>query len=170
MAKAELLMPHLLKWEGRYVNDKDDLGGATNKGVTLNTFRRFYGQSKTIDDLKKITDQQWLYIFKKGYWDLCKADFIQNQSMANMIVDFCYNSGTHSIKILQKELEITSDGIFGPNTLRTLNQCCNEDLFDRYKKARLLFLERICIKRPANNKFLRGWRNRVNSYYFYNNA
>lgn len=32
MADYRKLKPFILKWEGGYVNDKDDLGGATNKG------------------------------------------------------------------------------------------------------------------------------------------
>ena len=168
MAKAELLMPLLLKWEGGYVNDPDDLGGATNKGVTLCTFRQFYGNDKTVDDLKRITDEQWLHIFKTGYWDMCKADLIHNQSMANLIVDFCYNSGNHAIKILQKLLGVSADGVVGSITITALNENCSRNFFYQYQSARLNFLEDICKSRPANRKFMNGWRNRVLSYKFEN--
>ena len=33
MAEVKKLVPFILKWEGGFVNDPDDLGGATNKGV-----------------------------------------------------------------------------------------------------------------------------------------
>ena len=166
MARAENLIPILLSWEGGFVDDPIDLGGATNKGVTLKTFKQFYGRDKTVFDLKNITNEQWLYIFKKGYWDVCKADLIESQSVANMVVDFYYNSGFHSIKTLQKVLNISVDGVVGVNTLRAINLCRAEELFDKYKKARLDFLEEICENRPLNNKFLRGWQNRVNSFSF----
>ena len=32
MANSKILEPFILKWEGGFVNDKDDLGGATNMG------------------------------------------------------------------------------------------------------------------------------------------
>ena len=33
MADVRKLAPFILKWEGGFVNDPDDLGGATNMGV-----------------------------------------------------------------------------------------------------------------------------------------
>ena len=38
MAKVELLAPYIRKWEGGFVNDPADSGGATNMGVTIGTF------------------------------------------------------------------------------------------------------------------------------------
>ena len=35
MADVNKLAPFILKWEGGFVNDPDDLGGATNMGVTI---------------------------------------------------------------------------------------------------------------------------------------
>ena len=39
MAKMQILAPWILEQEGGYVNDPDDRGGATNKGVTIATWR-----------------------------------------------------------------------------------------------------------------------------------
>ena len=52
MANSKILEPFILKWEGGFVNDKDDLGGATNMGVTLATYRSVFGSKKTVNDLK----------------------------------------------------------------------------------------------------------------------
>lgn len=41
MANVEKLAPLILKWEGGFVNDPDDLGGATNRGVTLATYMQY---------------------------------------------------------------------------------------------------------------------------------
>jgi PTS system mannitol-specific IIC component len=38
--------------------------------------------------------------------------------------------------------------------------------FDMIKIARFDFIEDICKKRPANNKFKRGWMNRINDLRF----
>ena len=40
MAKVNLLLPFILRWEGGFVNDPMDKGGATNKGVTIATWRK----------------------------------------------------------------------------------------------------------------------------------
>ena len=40
MAKVELLAPKILQWEGGFVNDPTDHGGATNMGVTIATWKQ----------------------------------------------------------------------------------------------------------------------------------
>jgi len=40
MANIQQLVPILLKWEGGYANNPADLGGATNEGVTLSTWKQ----------------------------------------------------------------------------------------------------------------------------------
>ena len=37
MANAKRLQPFILRWEGGFVNDPLDRGGATNKGITIGT-------------------------------------------------------------------------------------------------------------------------------------
>ena len=59
MAKVELLAPYIRKWEGGFVNDPADSGGATNMGVTIGTFevychRKGYPRP-TVERLKKLT-------------------------------------------------------------------------------------------------------------------
>ena len=39
MADVRKLAPFILKWEGGFVNDPDDLGGATNMGVTIGAWK-----------------------------------------------------------------------------------------------------------------------------------
>ena len=62
MANPNVLIPFVLRYEGGFVNDPADSGGPTNKGVTLNTFRSVYGRAKTINDLKRMTDNEWRHI------------------------------------------------------------------------------------------------------------
>lgn len=40
------------------------------------------------------------------------------------------------------------------------------ELFGRIKQARYDFIDRICEKRPTNNKFRNGWRNRIKDFKF----
>ena len=40
MADVMKLAPFILSFEGGFVNDPDDRGGATNKGVTIATWRK----------------------------------------------------------------------------------------------------------------------------------
>ncbi len=167
MARAELLKPFILKWEGGFVNDPLDRGGATNKGITLGTFRQFYGKDASVEQLKAITDEQWLAIFKAGYWNPWRADYIANQSIANIVVDWAWASGTRtSIKQVQRILNTTVDGVVGPETLMAINSANPRELFDRIRSARLTFVDAIVRRNPTQGRFLRGWKNRINNIKF----
>lgn len=167
MAKAELLKPFILRWEGGFVDDPLDRGGATNKGITIGTFRNFYGKDATVEQLKNITDEQWLHIFKSGYWDKWKADDIENQSIANIVVDWAWGSGAAtSIKQVQKILGVAVDGIVGDDTLTAINIAGQRSLFVKIHNRRIEFVENIVKRDPSQARFLKGWKNRINSLTF----
>lgn len=167
MARAERLIPFILKWEGGYVNDPHDRGGATNKGVTIATYRHFYGASATIDHLQKMSDAQWEKIFIVGYWRPFKADEIRNQSIANICVDWAWASGTTTaIRQVQKILGVTVDGVVGDITLGAINKRNPEELFNEIKEARIAFINTIVRNNPAQARFSRGWLNRINDIKF----
>ena len=167
MAKAEALKPFILRWEGGFVDDPLDRGGATNKGITIGTFRNFYGKDATVEQLKNITDEQWLHIFKSGYWDKWKADNIENQSIANIVVDWAWGSGAAtSIKQVQKILGVAVDGIVGDDTLTAINIAGQRSLFVKIHNRRIEFVENIVKRDPSQARFLKGWKNRINSLTF----
>lgn len=171
MADVRKLVPHILKWEGGYVNDPDDLGGATNKGVCFKTYKLYKKRRglsvPTIGDLIRMTDEEFTDILKTMYWDACKADFIESQSVANAIVDWAWHSGTvTAVKEIQKVLDVKVDGIIGNITLSAINSRSPFPLFGLIQQTRIAYIERICKARPANNKFRKGWYNRIKSLQF----
>lgn len=171
MADVNKLVPHILKWEGGYINDPDDLGGATNKGICFRTFKLYRTRKRlpvpTIEDLKNISDEEFVAILKEMYWDACRADRIESQSVANAIVDWAWNSGTTiAAKEIQKVLGVETDGIIGNITLAAINSHSPLPLFGKIRRARIAYIERICKSRSENNKFYRGWMNRINSLQF----
>lgn len=167
MADAMKLVPFILKWEGGFVDDPDDLGGATNRGVTIGTYATYCKKkgypAPTVERLKNLSEKDWAEILKTMYWDRWKADDIKSQSVANILVDWVWASGVNGIKIPQQVLGVTVDGIVGTKTLAALNARNPKELFEEIKEARVQFIEDICRKRPANNKFKKGWLNRINN-------
>ena len=120
-----------------------------------------------VDDLHLLTREDVVKrVLKPHYWDRWKADLVISQSVANILVDWVWASGAHGIKIPQRLLGVTVDGIVGPKTLVAVNARNPRELFDMIKIVRFDFIEDICKKRPANNKFKRGWMNRINDLRF----
>lgn len=171
MADVNKLVPHILKWEGGMVNDPDDLGGLTNMGVTFKTYKSYCRRkgypSPTEDRLANLSMDEFTDILKTMYWDACKADNIESQSVANAIVDWAWNSGTATaVKEVQKVLGVKADGIIGNITLSAINSRSPLPLFGQIQQSRIAYIDRICNSRPANNKFRRGWINRIQSLQF----
>lgn len=165
MADAKILMPFILSKEGGYSNKKSDKGGPTMKGVTLVTYRSVYGEKKTVADLKKITNDEWYNIYKKHYWDKCKADEIKDQSVANLLVDFAWHSGVgRASKAIQKVVGARQDGIIGDLTLREINDEDARELFTALKLERVKYLQGIAKGSQKVN--LKGWLNRVGDIHY----
>lgn len=162
MAEASKMIPFIRKWEGGYANDPDDKGGCTMMGVTIKVYQKYFGKDKTCEDLKRITDDEWLEIFKDGYWKPWKADEIKNQSIAQLCVDMGWGSGPKTaIKKVQATLGLKADGIVGPKTLAALNQVPSAGVFRKLWTMRYQWFQQIA-KSGNNKKFLRGWLNRLN--------
>lgn len=162
--REKYITDFILRWEGGFGTDGRDCGG-TMSGVTLCTYREFYGKNKTVADLKKMTREEWFEIFRKGFYDKIKGDQIMNDSVCLLIVDWVYNSGVRTaIKEVQKALGCTADGIIGPKTLAAINADADE-------AYQLIWIQRYWFywnlgQKPKNKKYLKGWLNRLNSIDF----
>jgi lysozyme family protein len=170
MAQIQLLAPFILKWEGGFSNNPDDLGGATNKGITLATLTMYRkikgGVTPSVVDLQNISNEEWTDVLKMIFWDKWLADNIKNQSVANMLVDWVWTSGSYGIKIPQSLIGVDIDGIVGQDTLNAVNMADANALFQKLKIARLQYINRICVSHPSNLKFKQGWIDRIDNLTF----
>ena len=173
----------VLKWEGGYVNDPHDSGGETNKGITIATWKNAgYNTSEKLKNvvykgkhyslvtksLYEMTDEQFAHILKTKYWDRWKADQIKSQSVAEMLVQWVWGSGVVGIKRPQKMLGLKDDGIVGNMTLNAVNSQNPKIFWEALKKAREDYFREIVAKNPKNEKFLKGWLNRLNDMKYEN--
>lgn len=164
MANSKHLIPIIRKWEGEYAGNIDGKI-CTMRGITLETYQAHFGKHKTCQDLKNISEEEWHHIFKKSFWDKWQADKIENQAIANLLVDWCWASGKYGITIPQQVLGVKVDGVVGDKTLAAINNHPNqEELFNQLWNRRKRYFESIAVGNKA--KFLRGWLNRHNDFKF----
>ena len=171
MADINKLVSILLKWEGGFVNDPVDKGGATNMGVTIDTWKRVGydvdGDGDIdIDDLIQLNKEQVVIdVLKPHYWNKWQADNINNQSIANLVVDWTWGSGVWGIKHPQRVLGVKVDGIVGPKTLAAVNDYPDQkELFEKLWLRRKKHFEDIVEKDPTQKRFIKGWLNRLNDF------
>ena len=172
MANAAELVPIIKKAEGGFSNHPLDKGGATNSGITIGTYRHYCKlkgkKTPTVTDLKRMSDDEWLDVFKTLFWNPFRADEIMSQSIANICVDFGWASGTvTAIKHIQDVLGVKRDGIVGSVTLNAINGWPNqEELFNLIKNKRKWHFDRIVAKNPSQKVFIRGWYARLALFKF----
>ena len=164
MADFRKFAPLLLESEGGFVNAPDARGGATNRGITLNTYEgwcRNHGYPRpTVDRLKEMDLETWERIAKELYWDKVGGDDIRDQRVANIFCDWAFNSGTGIITRVQVLVGVKADGIVGKKTISAINAQDPARLFADLKRLRTSFYHSVA-RRGKNRKYLRGWLARL---------
>jgi lysozyme family protein len=170
------------KWEGGYANDPDDTGGETYAGVARNFNPNWEGW-KYIDEEKakaggtlkknwKSKRPQLLMAVQKiarfNYWNRVLADQIQSQSIANLLADIIWGGDAKAwtIRKFQEYLGVRPDGQIGILTVQAINSRDARTSFEALKKFRAAYYTDIASKKGNNQKWLRGWLNRLNDYTF----
>lgn len=149
----------LLPVEGGYANDPDDPGGATNYGITQETYDAFRKRS-----VKHITPNEVAEIYEKFYWrdGKCDAIAVTHPHLALVHFDCAVNCGViQAAKLLQKAVGATPDGIVGSRTLQAIRQQSDDVHCHEYLKVREAFYYSIVSNKPVLNKFLKSWLHRL---------
>lgn len=150
-------LDHVLKHEGGWADHPKDPGGATMKGVTLDTYRRHFGKNKSKRALRNISDSELRQIYRSGYWDKCKCDKLPS-GVDYAVFDAAVNSGPgRSAKWLQATVGAKQDGGIGPRTLARVKQQDAVEVTDMMCDRRLNFLRSL----DTWKTFGKGWGRRV---------
>lgn len=130
------VLPH----EGGFANVKNDLGGATNHGITKSTLEGYLGKKVSADDVKNLSPELAKTIYHDVFWKGIGADKMDPKS-AIVAFDTAVNHGIGYAKNL-----INNAGADTDKMLQTRLQRYND----------------IVKNNPSQAKFLKGWTNRVN--------
>lgn len=130
----------VLAREGGYVNDPDDRGGATNKGITQNTYNSWLkSHGKPSKDVKNITDTEVKEIYYKNYWLAAGCDKMTSK-FAVVCFDTAVNMGVSRVDEFLKAAKWIDLNEFYLARIRKYNEFA---------------------KNQTQRKFLNGWLNRV---------
>lgn len=153
----------VLKWEGGYVNNPADPGGATNKGITQTTYTAWrQSQGLPPQTVQAITDAEVQTIYLQNYWHPCGADRVPDQ-LNLAAFDTAVNLGvSRAVRFLEQCVGTSTDGVFGPQTQVAAGACSVPATAAAYCDAREAYYRNLVAQNPSQQVFLKGWLNRLN--------
>lgn len=168
MSRFEECLSFVLEAEGGYVKNKNDPGGATNKGITqltYDTYRRSVGRLP--QPVMLITEKEVSDIYRMDYWNRTKCDIL-NSPIDLIIFDAAVNCGPKQASIfLQRSLGVDPDGIIGNKTIEAFDNDIKSGMLDELVnnliEQRRSYYKSICQSKPGLVVFLNGWMNRINA-------
>ena len=149
-----------LNVEKGYQCDKNDRGnwtsGTIGVGECKGTKYGICAMSYPELDIKNLTLDEALLIYRRNYWDKTKCDWLPD-ALSVAVFDYAFHSGTmQAIKDLQRALGVTADGVIGNQTLGACNSKPLKQVLEKYFDNRLDFM----IKCKGWTTYCKGWINR----------
>ncbi|MCT4637290.1 MAG: hypothetical protein N4A72_06245 [Bacteroidales bacterium] len=181
MANFEIAYSETSMIEGGYVNDPEDNGKETYRGVSRKYHPNWKGWA-IVDSYKPLKrgvfindsalDTLVFEFYRTEFWDKLKCGQINSQDIADELYDTAVNMGVKpAVKILQEAInllipgDIKVDGIIGVQTLRTVKfiekSIGKMALLKTMNGLQFMKYVQICEQTPSQEKFFRGWLKRV---------
>lgn len=172
MADTSLAIQFVVRQEdstlsGVITDTPGDLGGTTRFGITAASAPNlvtdgFFEKSMPAASALPIAEG-W---YAEKYANPLLIAEINNQAVATALLSFAINqedSGGHgtAVRLIQQACSITADGTIGSQTVAVINAQVPAILLANYCNAQIKHYEAIVAANPSQQKFLRGWLNRV---------
>jgi len=146
----------VLQSEGKFVDDPQDHGGATNLGVTLKAWSEYVNRPVGVQEIKDLTPMMVKPFYKQKYWNPAGCE-IYPKGVDYAVFDFAVNSGVRRAVItLQKAVGADPDGVLGSITQALIKQANPLELLDKFTEEKKKFYQGL--NQP---QFEKGWINRV---------
>ena len=148
-----------LQFEGGYVDNPHDPGGATNLGITRAVLAQVRGRPVARSEVMALSREEARGIYRRLYWNTIAGDALP-KGVDAVLFDLSVNSGPqHAIHALQTALGQPLSGRVDNPTLSALAKCVPATLVTAICRQRLSFLARL----KTFSFFGRGWSRRVQS-------
>jgi lysozyme family protein len=152
----------VLKEEGGFVDNPADSGGATNHGITQAVYDDYRSTRKLpIQSVGLITDAETSDIYENNYWEPSRAQTM-HEPLATCHMDWSVNHGIQgALKTLQAALNVTADGVWGPETASALATADTVETAQVYNSLRRQWYINRVAANPSQSVFIKGWLGRV---------
>lgn len=131
------------------VDDPNDPGGLTKWGISQRSYPNL--------DIKSLTREQAVEIYKTDFWEKIHADALY-ASVAFQSLDFAVNSGIGTAtRYLQRALGVADDGHWGAVTASAAKAMPEADQIMRLCAERLDFMRKL----RGWSSFSSGWAGRI---------
>jgi lysozyme family protein len=153
-----LALANVLKSEGLWSDNPQDPGGATMKGITLETYRAWKRNPHiTKEQLKAIPDVDVYDLYKQEYWDKINGDNLPI-GVDYAVFDAAVNMGVgRASKLLQEAVGVTADGVIGNGTLQAISKANTRSLLENFAAEKTAFYKSL----STFPTFGVGWLRRV---------
>ena len=162
----EKVVEKILEAEGGFVDDPDDLGGITNRGITIASYAGYLGRDVTREEMQDLSKEDAVKFYKKDYWDKHSIESYEPEQR-HIFMDMNVNHGPkYATMIMQQSVNtklgrnvLDVDGAIGPATRREVGIL---DRLDILVERAMFFANNVFdgsryARRTSQNKFLRGW-------------
>lgn len=133
------------RWEGGWVDNPHDPGGATDRGVTQRSYNGYRAKLKLPPrSVRRMTDDECKDLYRSEYWVGARGDDLP-AGLDLCQYDEAVNSGAvQAAKLLQTAVGVRADGVLGLETLNAIHNCADiPDLIKKVCAARLSFWHRL---------------------------
>lgn len=158
-------MKLVAQFEGGYVNNPADPGGATNFGITQKVYDNYrVVRSLVKQSVKQIDEAEVADIYRKQYWNEGKCDILDviDAPIALIHFDACVNLGVfQAAKLLQRAVGVTADGVIGSQTLSRIRIDNKHQMRLAYLAQRMDFYLDLVLAKPQMRQFLPSWMRRI---------
>lgn len=173
MADFEKAIEFVLVNEGGLVDNPNDSGKITNRGISLRFLQnlpierlRRYGIFTPVSDqtIRDLTKEQTIFIYRGEFWDEENFSAVDSQALCNYIFDMAVSMGVaQAIKLVQRAISAYSlervcvdDGLLGERTLGYINSI-GAPLFFTLVAFREAFYRQLVDHDQGKGGFLDGW-------------
>lgn len=158
------IIEHVLKYEGGFVNNPLDRGGATNFGITaaeLGHVRRL-NRPATVAEVQNLARAEAISIYRANYIAQPRFSDIADPALRLVVVDSGVMHGVgRATKWLQQALNVATDGQIGDGTVAALSKATPLEVSRRVLALRFGFIGALLKAQPKQVVFAPGWLNRV---------